>query len=425
MDADPRTDEQLTQSAGAGDHEAFSALYRRHFVSIYDFVVRVARDRNVAALVVQASFLGAYATIRAGEAQVPFRLILFANAHTDLVDRLRRRGGGEAPPAEAFTAIDAARLADPAVQAESAEIGAVAWQAAEAVRLDDYELVDLRSRHEFDTGELASLLRTRPDAAQSRLARAEASYGEAFSALLLASRGRRACVDLDFLIGDDATSGGQRRRIARHLQSCQTCQATRSRYPSANDGLAALVPVAAPAGWQETILSRLQGAAGTGRMPAVAPVPVQPVAAVPPDTVPAVAAGAGATDGLGDWISNSFSSGRGPLAVVLGAALLILALILGALCATGAFEGEDRIEGTATPVGTATGTPTPSGTATRTPTETGTAAPTVEPATSTPAAPTQTAMPTELPPPTSTPVPPPTERPVRTQPPPTPLPGEQ
>src|SRR3970040_1947855 len=106
------------------------------------------------------------------------------------------------------------------------------------MRLDDYELLDLSVRQRLDAAEIWGIAGLR----------AGAELEASFAARLVLARGRRACLDLDFLVGDDPWSPSVRRRVARHLESCLTCQKTRQRYPGALAMLAALAFVPAPAG---------------------------------------------------------------------------------------------------------------------------------------------------------------------------------
>lgn len=416
MDGDQRSDDELARQAGGGDEAAFAELHRRYFGRVYDFALRLARDRDVAALVVQSSFLRAYQGLRTGERQGPFKLGLFARAHHHVAERLRRRRRPVLEGEEAFAMADPARLAYPALAAELPDLAHMAWQAARQLKLDEYELLDLSVRQQFDVAEIAAILRTRPEAVQTKLARLRDALEESFTSLLLLSRGRRECLDLDFLVGDDQWSASLRRRIQRHLQSCQICRGTRRRYLSVSEALAALTPVPAPVGWQETILDRLQDAVRTGAM-AAAPAPVAPAVTPPPPRQPSGVLSdlAGGGGGIGAWFGCLFGGGgaRGPLLAVLGGGLLVVIVALAALCGAGAFDGgEAAPTPTTSPTATASASATPTPSATPTATATSTSLPpptaTAAPPTSTPAPPTSTPVsPTATPrSPTATPLPP-------------------
>jgi DNA-directed RNA polymerase specialized sigma24 family protein len=416
MNDDERSDEELARLVAGGDDAAFAELYGRYFVRVYDFALRAARDRDTAALVVQSSFLGAYGAMRAGQPQAPFKLQIFANAHHDVRERLRRRRGPVMEGEEAFAVGEPALLANAALAPELPDLARTAWQAAREMKPEEYELLDLNIRQQLDVQETAAVLRTRPETVETGLARQRDALEESFSSLLVLSRGRRECLDLDFLVGDEKWSISLRRRVVRHIGECDACQATRRRYPPATDVLATLTPVPAPTGWEETMLERLQSAAlsGTGPGPAApAPTaaPVAPVAAPPPPsgpggTLPAAAGGGGS---IGDWLERVFGGGdaRGPLLIGLIGGMLLVVVVLAALCGAGAFDG-DGSKATPSPTATITASPTVTRTPTPTPTASATVTTTSLPQpTDTPVRPTPTAAPPTLTavPPTSTPAP--------------------
>lgn len=365
MDAESNGDEELGRLAGRGDEAAFAELYRRYFPSLYDYALRVSRDREVAALVVQASFLAAYSSLGSLEPQAPFELVLFGSAHRDLPGRMRGRRGTPPEVEEAFAEADPERLADSVPAENLSDLAPLVWAAAEEMRTGEYELLDLSARQKLDHGQIATVLRTRPEAVETKLARASSRFDAALSARVLLSHGRRACVDLDFIVGEDDWSPALGRRIVRHLQSCKTCQATRQRYPGGSELLAALVPVSASAGWQPTILQRLQEAAPSGEVPPPPP-PSRPVSYT------------GGGGGIGDWIRGFLedSGPRGPLLVAFGGGILLIVLVLAALCGAGAFDGGDGATGTQTVTATTTTTTTTTTTVTATTTPTTTATPT-------------------------------------------------
>ena len=420
MDSEQRSDDELARQVSAGDEEAFAELYRRSFGRLYDFAIRLTRNRDMAAAAVQMSLLRAYQALRIEPPPGPIRPQLFAIAHQDITDRMRRGSPEVLEGEEAFIAADPSRLTQPGPANALPDLARIAWQVARELKTDEYELLDLNSRQELDVDEIASVLRARQDTVQSKLARAREQAEQSFSGLLLLSRGRQECLDLDFLVGDDQWSPGLQRRVLRHLQSCQACQATRRGYPTFTEVLATLTLVPAPGDWEETILTRLQDAVRTGA-PAAAPAPVAPVAPVPtppapspPGPFPEAAGGGG---GIGGWFNRVFRQGgpRGPLLAGLAVVLLIAIIALAALCGAGAFDGGEPIP-TASPSPSATASPTATLTPTATPTLTPTATP-LPPPTATPVPPPPTATPVPPPPPppppTATPVPPPpTETPT-------------
>jgi len=414
---------------GSGGGVPFEELYGQTFGRLYDFALRMLRDREEAALAVQASYLAVYQELQAGETYVSFPVQLYSAAHRDIADRLRRRRGPAPEPHDPLDTPDAVWAGDPAVSANANELAGTAWEVAASARPEELELLDLRLRQGLNDDEVAAVLRTRPETVRNRTNKLEEALEDSFSGLLVSRRGRQACVDLDFLIGDAAWSMSVRRRVLRHLQTCQVCQRTRAGFPPATNVYAALAPIEAPRGWQDAMLARLRELAGgafgpVAAMAAAAPIEVRP--APPPPTVrgpappPARPAlepspegyGAGG-GGIGGWASDLFASGdvRGPLLAMLLGALLILVVVLAALCGAGAFNGGGDGDSEGTP--TASPTVTPTGSVTPTPSPSPSVSPTIAPfPTSTPVPPTQ-----PPPPATNTQPPPP---PTNTRPPPPP-----
>ena len=392
MEGEERDDEELARQASAGDDEAFTELYGRFFGRLYDFAIRLTRDRDVAAAAVQMSLLQAYQGMRAGQFQAAVSLQLFALVHHDLTQRLGRGRPDVVEGEEAFAVGDAGLLPHTAMAADLPALAHIAWQSARELKPDEYELLDLNLRQQLDVDDISTVLRTKPEPVRSKLGRVREQQEQSYRGLLLLTRGRQECLDLDFLIGDDEWSSSLERRIMRHLQSCESCQTTSRRYPGFGEVLATLALVPPPAGWPEIVLARLQDAIRGGS-----------AGAAPPPGDPFAAAGGG----LGYGFREFFGHGnRGPLLIGLGAVLLVVIIALSALCVGGAFDGDEAGQ---TPTITTTATSAPTETSTETPTSTPTLTATQVPPTETP-----------LPPPTAPPPPPATATPPPPPPPPPP-----
>jgi RNA polymerase sigma factor (sigma-70 family) len=419
MNGGQQSDEELAQLAAGGDERAFSDLYNRYFPEVFDYAIRISRDRDIAALVLQSSFLRLYQLLQAGSPPPSVKLHLYAGAHHDLAERMRARKSAIVEGEEAFAGADPARIERQLPAAELHEQTRLVWQAVRELRPDDYELLDLSIRRGLSDEEIASFRRVRSQSVQTRLDSARQTLEDSFSSLLLLTYGRRACLDFDFLVAEDKWSTSLRRRILQHMESCPVCQGTRRAYMSAAEALAAIAAVPAPPGWQAIMLSRLLKAREGGEAAPAGPLlPNTPA----PVVVPTPEQIAGATPSASPYSARpmaSYSSnpspferlpdfsGRGPLIAVFGGALLIVLMIFLGLCSAGAFDGgDDDVSATGTPTTTGTATRTRTPTATTTSTQT----PTFEPLPTETEVPTD--IPTEVPQPTDTPVPQPTDTPV-------------
>ena len=408
---------------------AFEELYQARFGSIYDFSIRLAQDRNIAALVVQSVFLRALRAFGAGQGD-GLELQLYTAAHLDTAERLRGRRGESEQVDEPYAVIDVARLSTPGE--DVAEMGRLVWSAAIELKVNDYELLDLGIRHKLDPKEIATVLRGRPESVERKLMDAQTQFEQAFTARLLFTRGRRECIDLDFELGDAEWNSSLPRRILRHANACDVCRAAIANHPSSVELLGALMPVPAPAGWQQTILERLKeavrdepaataAAAGTAASESEAAMPA-PAADQPEATAASQrqlrplpeTGGSGKGGSFADWLDSIFGGGgpRGPLLAALLGGLLVIAIVIGSLCAAGTFDGDGDDEPeptgtlTVTPTAEASGTPTVTTTPTTTPTLELLLQPTVPPV------PTEAPLPTAPPLPTATTVPSPVPSPT-------------
>jgi RNA polymerase sigma factor (sigma-70 family) len=249
-------DRELIARAGQGDRAAFEALYERHFRGLYDFALRIVRDADLAADVVQSTFVKAWDAAQKQKGVENVKAWLYTVAHNLAIDelRLRKRFVGpreDEPPDDEgfpFAIPDPSRLADPAAVVEDRELVALVWDSAAALNPQEYALLDLHLRRGLDADELADQLGLAKGAVYTRLSRLRDSLEEAVTTTLLMRRGRRECAELDALLAKlRATEATQpvRRAIKEHLKECEVCQQSKRRFVSPSEIFAgiSLVPV--------------------------------------------------------------------------------------------------------------------------------------------------------------------------------------
>lgn len=199
-------DEELAARTKIGDQEAFAALYDRHFQGIFDFALRVVRDRDAAADVVQNTFTKAWRVFRERDPADNVRAWLYTVARNCAIDELRhrKRFGGSSPDGEGldFTQIKADRLSEPSEVLFDRELVELVWDSAAALSPEDYSLLDLHIRRELSADELAEQLGLNKGAVYTRLSRLRDSFEEAVTTKLLVSRGRRDCAELDSMLSE-------------------------------------------------------------------------------------------------------------------------------------------------------------------------------------------------------------------------------
>ena len=186
------SDEALGARAHEGDKDAFATLYERHHGAIYDFAVRILRDRDAAADVVQNTFTRAWPALREGEVPRSIKAWLFGVARNLSIDELRRRrrvspndgvglGLAELEDVNAF---------DPSEVVETKELAELVWSSAAGLRAEEYALLDLHVRRGLSADELAESLGLRRGAVYTRLTRLRGALEKAVATSLLLRHGR-------------------------------------------------------------------------------------------------------------------------------------------------------------------------------------------------------------------------------------------
>jgi RNA polymerase sigma factor (sigma-70 family) len=253
-------DEELTTRTRTGDQHAFAALCDRHFRGIFDFALRVVRDRDVAADVMQNTFAKAWSVFHERGSAEHVKAWLYTVARNCAIDELRhrRRFVGSAPDREGFdfTKIDADRLSEPSAVLFDRELIELVWEAAAALSAEEYSLLDLHVRRDLSPDELADHLGLSRTAVHTRVARLGDSFDEAVTISLLATRGRRSCAQLDAVLselGAERATQEVRKAVRRHLRGCEQCQESERRFVSPSEILGSFAPLPATLGLREKI----------------------------------------------------------------------------------------------------------------------------------------------------------------------------
>jgi RNA polymerase sigma factor (sigma-70 family) len=245
------TDEELAARSGEGAKDAFAELYERHYRSIYDFAVRVLRDPDAAADVVQATFTRAWPALQNGPRPAHVKAWLFGIARNLSIDELRRRrrvfpneglglGLAELPDPAAF---------DPSETVETKELAELVWTSAAGLRAEEYALLDLHVRRGLSADELADSLGVRRGAIYTRLTRLRHALESAVATSLLVRHGRGRCPEFDGIVAAQEAQGTlhERRRVLQsHVEDCPRCQESKGVYASPAQILAGLALVPPP-----------------------------------------------------------------------------------------------------------------------------------------------------------------------------------
>jgi RNA polymerase sigma factor (sigma-70 family) len=262
-------------SAPARGSAAFAKLYRQHFEGLYDFVVRIVRDHDLAGEIVQTTFSKAWNELSAGRKLDHPKAWLYAVARNHALDELRRRRRLTDEPL-AYAQADPSRLSDPQAVAEDNELVELVWSSAAALTPEEYSLLDLHVRHGFSAADLAQALNLERGAVYTRLSRLRNSLADSVASTLLVRRGRRDCSGLAGIVaehgGGNPMTPELRRAVHAHVEVCETCGTTRRRVVSPVALFGSLVPIVPLAGARDAIFRAILPA-GTAPPPGPGPGP--------------------------------------------------------------------------------------------------------------------------------------------------------
>ncbi len=260
------TDAQLVAGVLAGDREAFAAVYDRYADRLHDFCHSVLRDRDEAADAVQDTFV--LVAQRLAQLNDPDRLRpwLYAVARSVALRKVRVRQRVVLDEVEDMADTDPG----PDRAAEQVALRDLVWSAAAGLSERDRALLDLHVRQGLDGAELGEAMGVSASHAYVLLTRLRDQVERSLGALLIARQGRKDCIELDALLSDwdGRYSPLMRKRVARHVDSCEVCS-DRKRIMVSPFALLAAVPlVAAPLWLRDRVMDQVQLAAYEGDLPA-------------------------------------------------------------------------------------------------------------------------------------------------------------
>jgi len=254
------SDDELAARARTGNQEAFAALYDRYFPGVFDLAVRVVRNRETAANVVQMTFATAWSALRAQGPAESVKASLYTVARDYAIDELRKsKRGGSRLPAEAyregidFTRVDANRVAETPVLADK-ELLEVTWDAAEAQSPEEYSLLDLHVRRGLKADDLAVPLGMKAAAVDARLRHLVDGFDDSVRTALLARRGQQDSPEVEGLASrlSDYSIAGVRSAVETDPGESHDTEETRAPDVSPTEILKSFAPVPPTPGlhWQ-------------------------------------------------------------------------------------------------------------------------------------------------------------------------------
>ncbi|MFL6022974.1 MAG: sigma-70 family RNA polymerase sigma factor [Marmoricola sp.] len=301
------SDAELVGLVLQADREAFAVVYDRYGPRLYDFAYSMLRQREDAADAVADSFVTFAEKLPQLREPDRLRPWLYAIVRSECLRRLKQRKRVSYGDDEQLAAM-ADESMTPDEAAEKAALQKLVWDAAAGLADRDRALLDLHLRQGLEGAELGEAMGVSASNAYVMLNRLRGQVDRSLGALLIARTGREDCAELDQLLGDwdGSFSPLIRKRVARHVEGCETCGERRKRMLSPWALLAGVPLFVAPAALRDRVVDN-----------------TQLVAYVTPG-----GGGAGGSSAAGGPVPTTAPRRRGRIA---GAGLAAAALIAGAI----------------------------------------------------------------------------------------------
>jgi len=245
---------------------------------LFDYCYGLLRDPDAAADAVRETLIAAES--QAGKLRDPDRLLawLYSIARRDCLSKLPRgrRTASQAAPAAAQLPAVAAETSgyqalDPESEAREVETILVVTAALDGLSDRDRELLNLAFRHGFDDADLGAVIGVSAGRARRLVVRASGRFGKSAAVVeVMRSRWTR-CEIWEKIVGDTDPdlpwlTPKLRKRLTRHINSCDTCTWSRGDVTFGPD-LLSVVPLAVPpaAIWQPVTATASGTEHGSGR----------------------------------------------------------------------------------------------------------------------------------------------------------------
>ena len=364
------------------DQAGLAAAYDAYANPLYSYCVSQLRDDDRAGDVLHDTFIVAYERI--SQLRDPNRLKpwLYAIARNEC-QRVFREWKRSAPLDEAVAVSDA--TVEMGAGLREAELRGLVQTAAGGLNPREREVIELAVQHDMAIDDVAATLGQSPKYVHALLSKARQQMEKSLSALIVARTGRESCGTLDGLLAgwDGGMTVLLRKRVARHIESCEICAERKRRDVNAMALLATTPILAAPLVLRSQVLSDATD-------------------------VSLVSANRDLADQAGQFDSEGFPTGAeavrrsGGWMLPVAAALIGAAIVLGGLSFVLGGPLDSLLAGGGTPSPTSDASPSSTSTPETTPPETTSAEPIPQETTEQSPAPepTQPADPTPTPDPT-------------------------
>lgn len=262
MSNDPYSDDvELVTAAQAGDTDAFGRLCDRWSDPVFDVVVRIVRDREIAADVAQAVFVVAWQNLRELSEPASFGSWLLRAARYQALNRLEQDRRSVARGAEKTVIATNRSRSRTDADAEQADPPDLVWAVSAALGERDTSILSLHLRHGIPREDLAEELGTGPDATNTPMFRLRTALGDTVQAWALWHGGQPACDRLRSVLTTSGLSTFGRdavRVITSHAKGCGACASARAEMVSPEELFAAVGIVTAPVGLKSDVVAAVE-----------------------------------------------------------------------------------------------------------------------------------------------------------------------
>ena len=241
----------IVEGLRAGTNEGLAAFYDLYADRLYDFARRQLRDASLAADVVHDTVLIVRSRIGQLRDDSKFRAWVYAIVRNEVRAKARARSRHVREEYAPEQSVDP----DFAGDHDRRELASLVDEAVAGLTEREQEVFHLFARQGLSNEEIAAALELTHANAQKLVQRVRDRIARSAGALLVARQGRKDCSDLAIVLvdWDGSFSPLWRKRIARHVDECQTCERRRAVFLQPGGAVMAAPYLAAPASLRSRI----------------------------------------------------------------------------------------------------------------------------------------------------------------------------
>ncbi len=223
-----QSDASLVELARRDPGAGWAAIWDTHGADLHGYCLRLLDDTADADDVVADVFLVAAQRLDQLRDPDALRAWLYAISRRSVQQRWRSRSRTVPVDPQGATMMDRSTTigADDGAAVGADDAAELVHAASAGLSIDDRELLALTLGADLDTAEVARITGDAPAAIAVRVSRLKDTVARAAGALLVARHHRRDCDVLDEILAswDGTFDTIWRKRIARHVDGCDTCE---------------------------------------------------------------------------------------------------------------------------------------------------------------------------------------------------------